>query len=381
MARIVLGSYMVRYPLGGMLSWALQYVLGLHRLGHDVVFVEKAPYPQACYDPVAKLMTDDGTQGMAIVAELLARFGMHGRWCFVDYAGTYHGMTSEEISAVFRSADLFVDMGTHGAWAGESATADRRVLVDGEPGFTQMKRAARLADGEPVPEYDAYYTSGLNVGTLRSTAPTAGVEWRPLPHPVVLDLFEPSPLPADSVITTVMNWQSYAPFTYEGRTYGHKDVSFEIFADLPGRVAVPLELAVGGPDVPVKRLAHLGWRVRNGHEVTQTLDGFWSYIADSRAEFSLCKEGYVATRSGWFSDRGGAYLASGRPVIQQDTGFGDHLPLGEGLFAVSSLDEAVAAVDKVVTHPDRHADAARTIAEEHLDSDRVLSAWLDEVLA
>jgi hypothetical protein len=380
MARIVLGSYMVRYPLGGMLSWALQYVIGLQRLGHDVVFVEKAHYPQACFSPTTGVMTDDASEGVGIVAGLLARFGMPGRWCFVDYSGVYHGMTSDQVNAEFRSADLFIDMGTHGAWAEESTAARRRVLVDGEPGFTQMKRASRIADGVAVTEYDAYYTSGLNIGTERSTAPTAGVEWQPLPHPVVLDLFDPTPPPRVGAITTVMNWQSYTPLEYKGRTYGHKDVSFEAFADLPSKVDAPLELAVGGPSVPVEHLVDLGWHVRNGHEVTRTIDDFWAYIVASRAEFSLCKEGYVATGSGWFSDRGGAYLASGRPVIQQDTGFGALLPLGEGLFAVSSVDEAAAAIDAVLTHPDRHAASAREIAESHLDSRVVLAAWLDDAL-
>lgn len=381
MARIVLGSYMVRYPLGGMLSWALQYIVGLHQLGHAVTFVEKAGSPQACYDPVSGCMTDDATHGTQVVAGLLARFGMAGQWCFVDYHGTYHGMSSVGIRDVFESADLYIDMGTHGAWAEESAAAARRVLVDGEPGFTQMKLAMRLAAGQPVPEYDAYYTSGINVGTAVSTAPTAGVDWRALPHPVVLDLFAPTPTPSDGAITTVMNWQSYAPLQYEGRTYGHKDVSFETFAELPGRVEAPMELAVGGPNVPVERLTRLGWRVRDGHEVTRTIDEFWSYIRASRAEFSLCKEGYVATRSGWFSDRGAAYLASGRPVIQQDTGFGDFLPVGEGLFAVSSMDQAAAAIDAVLSDPGRHAVAAREIAAEHLDARHVLTQWLDEVLA
>ena len=381
MTRIVLGSYMVRYPLGGMLSWALQYVVGLHRLGHRVVFVEKATYPDACYDPVTAAMTDDARNGTRIVGELLARFGMRDQWCFVDYAGRYHGMSREAVEAEFAGADAFVDMGTHGAWAAEAEAARRRILVDGEPGFTQMKRATRVAAGGPVAEYDRYYTSGVNIGTSTSPAPTAGVEWRPLPHPVVVDLFQPTPVPAGGAITTVMNWQSYDAFDFEGRSYGHKDRSFERFATLPSRVRAPLELAVGGPNVPTTRLADLGWRVRNGHEVTRTLDDFWAYIRGSRAEFSLCKEGYVATRSGWFSDRGGAYLASGRPVIQQDTGFGSLLPVGEGLFAVESLDDAAAAIDSVLTAPERHAQAARAIAVEHLDSRRLLAAWLDEVLA
>lgn len=380
MARIVLGTYLVRYPLGGMMSWALQYVIGLHRLGHHVVVVESATYPDACFDPVTRTMTDDPAHGLSVVDGLLRRFGMPGRLCFVGVDGRHHGLRRAEVREAFRTADVFVDMGTHGAWQELAELAPRRVLVDGEPGFTQLKREnARLA-GAPVAEYDGYWTSGVNVGTSRSPAPSAGVSWQPLPHPVVLDLFPVTQAPRGGPITTVMNWQSYAPVEHAGRTYGHKDRSFEVFADLPRRVDAPLELAVAGPAVPQDRLNALGWRTRDGHAVTRTLDAFWEYVRGSRAEFSLCKQGYVSLRTGWFSDRGGVYLASGRPVVQQDTGFGDLLPCGEGLFAVSTVDEAADALDAVLRDPDRQGRAARAIAEEHLGSERVLGRWIEEVL-
>lgn len=379
-ARIVIGSYMVRYPLGGMLSWALQYVVGLHRLGHHVVFVERADYPNACFDPIKNEMTDDATYGVRVVKELFERFGMDGRYCFVDHAGIHHGMSAGSAREAFRNADVFVDMGTHGAWNDAAEASRLRVLIDGEPGFTQMKRESALRAGAPIAEYDAYYTSGVNVGTSRSAAPTGRVEWRPLPHPVVVDLFTPSPPPAEGAVTTVMNWQSYDRVRFEGHEYGHKDLSFEKFKDLPSRVNARLELAVAGPNVPTSKLTSLGWVLRDGHGVTRSVDDFWTYLRESLAEFSICKEGYVSLRTGWFSDRGGAYLALGRPVVQQDTGFGDVLPCGEGLFAVSTVEEAAAALDAVLTDPIRHGRAAREIAEEHLDSTKVLGAWVAELL-
>src|SRR4051794_11135725 len=129
MARIIVGSYMVRYPLGGMMSWALQYLLGFRQLGHDVWFVEKSGYPKACYDPVRDLMTDDASYGTGVIQELLGRFGLAEHWCYVDEAGTYHGTDRSAIEDVFRTADLFVDMGTHGAWLEEAAGSSLRVLV------------------------------------------------------------------------------------------------------------------------------------------------------------------------------------------------------------------------------------------------------------
>ena len=148
MARIIVGSYMVRYPLGGMMSWVLQYLVGFQRLGHDVYFVEKSGYPNSCYDPAKKMMSDDCSYGIATLSSLLERFDLEGKWCFVDAAGRYHGLSRERVETVFESADLFVDMGTHGTWLDEAADTGLRVLVDGEPGFTQMKMEKRLAAGE-----------------------------------------------------------------------------------------------------------------------------------------------------------------------------------------------------------------------------------------
>lgn len=376
MARIILGSYMVRYPLGGMMSWVLQYLVGFHRLGHEVYFVEKSGYPNSCYDPEKNVMSDDCSYGVLALDALLSRFGLGDRWCFVDAAGRYHGLSRERVEGVFESADLFVDMGTHGSWLGETADTGLRVLVDGEPGFTQMKMENRLAAGEELPEYDFYYTTGRNIGTERSAAPTAGKKWRPLFHPVVVDLFHPRG--AGAPFTTVMNWQSYETLEYNGTKYGHKDIEFEKFVDLPRMVPVPIELAVSGR-VPLEHLTGAGWRIRDAHHVTASVDSFVDYIYASKGEFSICKNGYVATNCGWFSDRGAAYLASGRPVVQQDTGFGFHLPCGEGLFAARTVEEAAAAIDEIDGDYERHSKRARDVALEYLDAPKVLGVFLREL--
>ena len=163
---------MVRYPLGGMMSYVLQYLLGFWRLGHDVYFAEKAGYAGSCYDPSRNTMGDDCTYGVRAVRSLLERFGLQDRWCYVDASEHYFGLSRASIEDVLRTADLFVDMGTHGAWL-EEATGGIRVLLDGEPGFTQMKMAKRQSVGERLPGYDFYYTAGCHVGTPLSSAPTA----------------------------------------------------------------------------------------------------------------------------------------------------------------------------------------------------------------
>ena len=379
MARIVLGSYMVRYPLGGMMSWVLQYLVGFQRLGHDVYFVEKSGWSNSCYDPVRNVMSDDCTYGIRTVNDLLSRFGLQGKWCFVDAAGRYHGLARDRIEAVFKSADLFVDMGAHGAWLAEAADTSLRVLVDGEPGFTQMKMENRLVAGEELPHYDLYYTTGRNIGTEKSTGPTAGKQWHHLFHPVAVPMFSHQPSKGGDPFTTVMNWQSYEAVEYRGRTYGHKDVEFTKFLDLPRLTTTLLEIAVSGKQIPAQSLIEAGWRIRDAHAVTISFDSYSEYIRASAGEFSVCKSGFVATNIGWFSDRSAAYLASGRPVVLQDTGFSAHLPCGNGLFAVRSVDEAAAAINMISSDYERHSRWARELAAEHLDTPKVLGRFLREL--
>ena len=379
MARIVLGSYMVRYPLGGMVSWVLQYLVGLQKLRHEVYFVEKSGYAGSCYDPLKNIMSDDCSYGIAILDALLARFGMQDRWCFVDAQENYHGLSRERVEAVFKSADLFIDMGTHGAWLPEAAETSLRVLIDGEPGFTQIKMEKQLAAGEELPRYDFYYTVGSNIGTAKTTAPTAQKEWRSVFHPVVTDLFLAETAHTNAAFTTVMNWQSHQPIDFNGTRYGQKDIEFVKFMDLPRRTAVLLEVAIAGKNVPTTQLMDSGWRVRDAHKVTLSYDSFREYIRASKGEFSICKHVFVTTNSGWFSDRSAAYLASGRPVVLQDTGFSEHLPCGRGLFAVCTVDEAAAAIEEINGNYERHAKWARDIAVEFLDVPKVLGRFLHEL--
>lgn len=378
--RVAVGAYAFRYPLGGNLSWQLQWLVGFARLGHEVLVLEKATYPDACFDPLAGRNGDDPTTGIAVVSALFDRSGLGGAWCFVDVAGTYHGWDRRRVEAWLATADVLVDLGTHGAWLPEAAGGRcRTALVDGEPGYTQMRRELRASRGEPVATYDRYFTNGAAVPTPAYTGPTAGVAWEAVLNPVVPALLSQQPVPRGAPFTTVMNWQSHDPLVFEGRTWRQKDVEFERFLDLPTRVAGPMEVAVAGRAAPRARLHAAGWKTRDAIDTTRSLDAFLAYVTGSAGEFSVCKEGYVALRTGWFSDRSAAYLAAGRPVVMQDTGFGAFLPTGEGLFAVRDVEEAAAAIDAIATDPARHAARAREIAMEHLDAARVLPAFLDSV--
>lgn len=376
MARIVIGSYVVRFPVGGYLSWVLQWLVGFQRLGHDVYFVEKACGPNACYDPSSDTMGDDCTYGVSKLADLLGRFGLDDRWCFVDAAGVCYGMGRRRIKEVFATADLFVDMGTHGSWLPEAAGTRVKVFVDGDPGYTQMRAVTRAED---LGDYDYFYSVGRNVGTRASTVPTMGKRWRPMFDPVVLDLFPVRPVLVDAPFTTIMTWQPYDAIEYEGRVYSAKDLEFMKFLDLPRRTSVPLEVALSADQAPVETLRKAGWRIQDPLVATETWDSFRDYVAASRGEFTVCKNYYVATSSGFFSDRSAVYLASGRPVVMQDTGLEGHLPRGRGLFTVQSVEQAADAIERIANDYERHSRWAHEVAADCLDVCKVLPRFLDEI--
>jgi hypothetical protein len=383
-ARIIIGSYIVRYPLGGNLSWALQWPVGFQQLGHEVYLVEKSGYSNSCFDFSRGVMSDDCTYGIAIVSELLKRFGLQNSWCYIDAQGRYYGLPRRHLAAIFKTADLFLDMGTHGietkgTWLAEAANVGIRVLMGTEPGYTQMKMEIKLGAGKELPRYDFYYTTGRNIGTDKTTAPTAGRQWRPMFDPIDIAQFIFHPAKRHAPFTTVMNWQSHEWIEFNGTRYGQKDVEFVKFMDLPSRVSAPLELAVAGKHFQTRPLTEAGWRIRHAHEVTRSIDSFKDYIYASKGEFSVCKHACVAMNTGWFSDRSAAYLASGRPVIMQETGFSSHLPCGRGLFAVHTVEEAATAINQVNADYKRHSKWARDIAIEYLDTRKVLGRFLQEI--
>jgi len=380
MARIVVGVYMVRYPLGGMLSMTVQLAAGLVRLGHDVRVVEKSGWANDCFDPSRGAMTDDCAYGVRVVGQLLERFGLGEKWCFVDRQGRPHGLGAGQLANALAACDAFIDAGTHGAWLEDLGERSVKVLVDGEPGWTQMRWAKQLQNGGSLPRYDVYFTVGQNVGTAESRIPTVGRQWQHVLYPVVLDEFEPVPPDRAVPFSTVMNWQAHEELEYEGTVFGQKDVEFERFVALPSLAApARFELAAAGKELPRARLEGEGWTVRDAHEATVSYDAYRDFVRRSRGEFSVAKNVFVATNSGWFGDRSAAYLAAGRPVVLQDTGISAHLPCGEGLFAVADVQEAAAAVREIEGDYGRHSRAARELAREFLAADRVLPRLLEAI--
>ncbi len=380
MATIILGSYMVRYPLGGNLSWALQYLAGFKALGHDIYFVEKYVHEDSCYDPVQQRLSNDCSYGVNVVSDLMKIHGLENKWCFVEYGDIYHGLSRQTIETVFRSADLYIENGAHGVWEEESSWTARRVYIDVDPAFTQVNFFRKQSQQKEIPVYDHYFTNGMNIGRDDNIIPACGIKWKYIFNPVHLPLFDRTLPPEAAPYSTIMNWVSYnETVNYKGVSYGHKSMEFDKFLSLPGNVNVPMEVAVSGL-LPTKKteLSGCGWRITSAQEVTFTVDSFRNYLSSCRGEFSVVKNMYQATSSGWFSDKSAAFMASGRPVILQETGFSNHLPVDAGLFAVNNMEEAVEAIETVESNYLFHSDKAYEIANEYLSTGKVLSKFLKD---
>jgi hypothetical protein len=256
------------------------------------------------------------------------------------------------------------------------------VFVDEDPGFTQMWHQAGML-GDRLVGHDLFYSVGANVGRPQSSVPAAGIEWRPLPPFAVLEQWPLLGVRAFDRFTTVGGWRGpFAAVEFEGRRYGVKAHEFRKFLDLPSRVAADFELALDihpADRADIDALADHGWRLVDPGAVADTPGSFRQYVQSSGAEFSVAKEMYVATNSGWFSDRTIRYLASGRPAVVQDTGWAASYRADCGLLPFRTIDEAAAACQRVVGDYSEHSDAARSVACEYFDSDRVLGRFLDEV--
>jgi hypothetical protein len=331
------------------------------------------------YDPVAGGPSRDGAYNVSYLAGVLARFGLTGRWAYRPHERSgWFGLPDGRRQELLGSADLLVNVSGSLARPEDYRKVARLVYVDTDPVFTQLKMARHPRFRARVEGHDVHFSFGERVA---DTMPATGQCWRGTRQPVLLSEWRTA-TPGRPVYTTVMNWTSYKSETYGGRTYGHKDVEFLRFLELPLLVAAAaLEVATAPGrtrHAPHRLLAEKGWRVVDAAQACPDLDSYRAYIESSRAEWSVAKNAYVQGRSGWFSERSACYLAAGRPVVVQDTGFSTVLPVGEGIVPFTTLEGAVAAIREVEADYPRHAKAARAIAEEYFDSAKVLTRLLEE---
>ena len=384
--RIVVTGLAATYPFGGVFWDYLQYLLGFHRLGHDVLYIEDTG--KWFYDPVARTFVESGQENAEVLGRQIRILepSLTDRWFVRDATGANFGCRWRDVVSFCREADLLLHLSASCLLREEYAAARRIAFLDSDPVYTQaalLSGTVEEADRRIAwwkSHHDVFFTFAANMGAADCRVPDASIEWVTTRQPVVLDAFREAVVPVSSrrgIMTTVASWEPAGQEpVVAGVKYRGKSAEFERFMRLPDRVTFPIELALSGP-APRDLLAAHGWLVRDAYEVSYDPWVYRSHLAHSAGEWSVAKNAYVSSRSGWFSCRTACYLALGIPAVVQDTGFGATIPTGEGVIAFRTLEEAVEGIERVASDLGQHAQAARAIAEEYFASDKVLTKLLE----
>ncbi|MFC1776785.1 hypothetical protein ACFL3I_05535 [Pseudomonadota bacterium] len=380
--KIIVLGYIVRGPLGGLAWHHLQYVIGLSELGHDVYFFEDSDDFPSCYDPNRHVTDTDPRYGLGFISKSFDQLNLDDRWAYYDaHIGKWHGPAGTHALDICSSADLLLNVSGVNPMRPWFLNIPKRALIDTDPVFTQVAHLTNTSALERAERHTSFLSFAENIGSANCTVPEDGFAWQPTRQPVVLDQWPVTVAPSEGAFTTVMQWDSYKSVENNDVHYGMKSESFEHYLKLPKRTNSKLELAIGSSNAPRELLESHGWHLRDPLEITRDPWTYQNYIQNSRGEFSIAKHGYVISHSGWFSERSAAYLASGRPVVIQDTGFSDWMNVGEGVWAFNSPDEALKGLSLINDHYGLHCEAARTLAEDVFDSSVVLGKLLDDIFS
>ncbi|MCE5336024.1 MAG: hypothetical protein LLG06_15695 [Desulfobacteraceae bacterium] len=378
--KVIVFGILFWYPLAGVSFQFLHYLIGLRRLGWDVYYVEDSG--RWVYNPDRFEFTPDASTNVGMIAPVLERYGFAGHWAFRGSyeGGKCYGMTEEALAQLYREADAFLNVTASQELRDEHMAIPRRIYVESDPFRVQVK----VLEGDiptinALAAHDIHFSFGENLGQPDCDLPVDLVCWHPTRQPVVMDLWEnPFPPAADSRFTTITTWKNKGKdLIFRGETYyWTKDREFRRFIDLPQRRKSGFELAVEVDDETRDYLTTNGWGLVHSLPISRDIDKYREYIQKSRGEFTVTKDQVVRPKTGWFSDRSSAFLAAGRPVITQETGFSKFLPTGKGLFGFLSLEEILAAVDVIESDYEGSCRAAREIAEEYFAAEKVLGSLM-----
>jgi hypothetical protein len=376
---ILVSGMIAADPHQGGATWAvLQYVLGFQKLGHEVYFVE--PLAVSAVRPAGAALADSiNAQYLRVIA---TAFDLVQSSALL-LAGTRQtvGLSYDRLVEVARRADVLVNIS--GMLTDQELTnpIPYRIYLDLDPGFTQLWHTAQGIDMR-FAGHSHFVTIGTRIGQPDCPVPTCGLRWLTTLQPIVLAYWPVAQRITHDGLTTVGNWRGYGSVEYGGAFYGQKVHSLRQFMTLPNRSREKFFLAFAIHPGEVKDLAALasnGWHLLDPGQVASTPAGYQRFIQGSKAEFGIAKSGYVAARCGWFSDRSICYLASGRPVVAQETGFSQFLSTGEGLFAFETMEEILSSLEDLDRDYPRHAKAARGLVEDVFDSDKVLPRLLQAI--
>ena len=379
-ARVIVFGILFWYPLAGVTYQFLHYLLGLRRLGYDVYYVEDSA--RYIYDPILNDLSPDASSNIAAIAPVLEAHGLADRWAFrgAYEGGQCSGMTEGQLRDLYATADVFLNVTGAQELRDEHLKIPRRIYVESDPFAMQVKIALGNASAiQTLSQHDILFTFGESLGRPDCSVPIAQFHWLPTRQPVVVDLWQPKSALGGDTYNTITTWHNKGKdFEYNGQTwYWTKDREFEKFLDLPHACPAKFELAATVPPEVRDRLSKLGWRVRNSLDLSRSCESYCAYIQNARGEFTVARDQYVRPRTGWFSDRTACYLAAGRPVITQETGFSNHLPTGQGLFGFSTRDDILAAVETIETDYAANCRAAREIAREYFSAEKVLASLME----
>jgi hypothetical protein len=378
---LVAGSLAQRPGYAGH-SWVfLQYLLGFKRLGFDVLFLDWLDETM-CRDRAGNACSIAESWNLAYLQDIMREHGLEDAWSLnFDQGRQTLGRPRSEVLQAAAHADVLLNvMGFLSDWE-ILGLARKRVFLDIDPGFGQMWQDLGLAT--VFGGHDAYVTIGENIGQPDCTIPTCGLRWITSPQPVVLERW-PSNSPArKAAFTSVVSWRGpFGPVEYGGKTYGLRVHEFRKFVHLPEMTGQSFDLALdidASEEKDIALLRQSGWNLLDPRAAVSRAEDYRAFIGRSRAELMIAKNMYVESRGGWFSDRSICYLASGRPVLAQETGWSRNYPAGEGLLAFTTLEEAAAGVEEISANYARHSQAARELAEAHFDSDKVLARLLEQI--
>jgi hypothetical protein len=373
---IVVLGIMGAIPVAGVAWQTIHYLIGLRRLGYDVYYIEATgvwPY---------NTETDDCTFPVNYIHTLMSRFDFADRWayCAAHSDDRCYGMTALQVKALYARADAILNLSGGTVLRDEHKVCQKRIYLETDPVICQIGIVAgHLSTIESLSAHTDHLSYGENYGKADCRVPIERFSYYPTRQPIVLDFWENVSNPTSERFTTIAHWdQSGKDMLYDGERYSwSKHQEFVKYLLLPERTGqeFTLALAIDDPktiEATLELLRRHGWFVDDALRLSADIDTYRKYIWQSRGEFTVAKDMNVRLRSGWFSDRSASYLAAGKPVVTQETGFSKYLPTGRGLFAFDCFDEAAAAIDMINTDYQQHSRAARAIAEDYFDANKVL---------
>jgi hypothetical protein len=365
------------YPLAGVTYQMLHYLLGLRALGFDVWYVEDTW--RDVYDPWANDYVADYSNVVKHLGPVLDRFGFQGRWCARDKEGQCFGMTEAQLFDLYKNVDASLNLCGGHEVRDEHMAIPARVYVESDP-FALQVRCVKGQDGtrEFLDQHTHLFTFGENIGQPDCLIPATGHTWMPTRQPVHMDLWRTT-RPGGDTYNTITTWHNNGdPVEWQGDHYWWtKDREFVKFIDLPlRRPGAKFELASGVQADVRDMLLRNGWKNIDSMDLSLSAEAYRDYIHGSRGEFTVARDQYTRPKTGWFSDRSVAYLASGRPVITGETGFSKTVPSGRGLFGFQTMDDVLAAVDAIESDYAGHCRAAGEIADAYFCSKKVLASLM-----